>query len=131
MIAAGLLRQFAGSAFKSVLGGGTVPVLAVVVFLAATGAAYFKGAEHQATKCATASLTSTVAAQRRELERLSGQLAAVQHTRLAAEQRGIHDAAQIEQWRGEADAFKQDISKQQIGCALGDDDAGRLLKIGN
>lgn len=131
MIAALALRQFAGTAFKSVLGGGTVPVLAVAVFMAATGTAYFKGVEYQKTKCATATLTSTVAAQRRELERLSDKLATVQKMRLAAEQRGVQDAAKIEQWRDETDAFKQSISKRPIGCIVGADDAGRLLKIGN
>ena len=130
MIAALALRQFAGTAFKSVLGGGTVPVLAVAVFLAATGAAYFKGIEHQKAKCATAILTNTVAAQRRELERLSGSLAAVENVRLNSEQRGTEDAATIEQWRGEANAFKQDISERPNGCFLSDDDAGWLRRIG-
>lgn len=131
MIAAGVLRRFAGAAFKSTLGGGTIPVILLALFVGSSTTAYFKGVAHQKSKCNTATLTNTAASQRRELERLSGQLLAVQGTRERAAQRGIQDAATIKQWSDETDAFKQDISKQPIGCTLSADDAGRLLKIGN
>lgn len=131
MISAKTLRGFAGAAFKSVLGGGTVPVALVALFVATNSASYFRGAGHQKEKCSAASLTITNAAQRRQLERLSGQLKAVEDMRRKSEQRGIQDAAKIELWRGKADAFKHEISERGDACAVSVDDAGRLLEIGN
>lgn len=131
MIAAGVLRHFVGAAFKSILGGGTVPVLVVVAVVALSGGAYLKGVQHQKAKCTTAALTSTVTAQRRELGRLADRLAAVQNARVAAENRGIEDAAKLEQWKGEADDFKREITGQPDACTLDAGDADRLRRIGN
>lgn len=131
MISLKALRGLAGSTFKSVLGGGTVPVVLVALFVASNSASYIRGAGHQKDKCSAASFAITVAAQRRQLERLSGQLKAVENMRRKAEQRSIQDAAKIELWRGKADAFKHEVSKRGVACAVGVDDAGRLLEIGN
>lgn len=114
----------------STLGGGTLPVLGVVVALAVYAFGYANGAQQQKEECRTAELETQVESQRTALERIQEQLRAANTARDNANDRAARDAALLDQAKEEADAFTQTLHDRPDACPVSSHDAERLRRIG-